>query len=124
MGRAEVAGQFYGLPEVVRSSVTESVRVTESSADTIRMDVVQVFTPRLLPDAAAVRFRTTMRIVLDGEERIAYLEDRPQERIPGNSVAMLFRKANAKGTPKLLGIPETEEEDLARWKRWYGDGVP
>jgi hypothetical protein len=120
----QVAGQFYGLPELVRSSVTESCLVTESSGSTIRMDVVQLFTPKLLPDAASVRFHTTMRIELDGEDRIRYLEDRPQERIPDNSFAMLFRKANAVGTPKLLGIPKDEKEDLQRWERWYGNAVP
>jgi hypothetical protein len=120
----EVAGQFYGLPELVRSSVTESVLVTESSASTIRMDVVHVFTPKLLPDAASVRFNTTMRIDLDEADKIKYLEDRPKDRIPENSFAMMFRKANAVATPKLLGIPETPEEDLKRWNRWYGDGVP
>jgi hypothetical protein len=122
--RIEVGGQFFGLPELVRSSVTENVSVTESSAHTIRMDVVQLFTPKLLPDAASVRFHTTMRIELDADEKIKYLEDRPKDRIPENSLAMLFRKGNAVITPKLLGIPQTPEEDLQRWKRWYGDGVP
>jgi hypothetical protein len=123
-GVTEVGGQFYGLPELVRSSVSEHVSVIESSERTIRMDVVQLFTPKLLPDAAAVRFHTTMRIELDEHEKIRYLEDRPKDRIPENSLAMLFRKGNAVVTPKLLGIPQTPEEDLQRWKRWYGDGVP
>jgi hypothetical protein len=108
----------------VRASETESCVVTESSASTIRMDVVQLFTPRLLPDAAAVRFHTTMRIELDDDEKIKYLEDRPQDRIPDNSLAMMLRKANAVVTPKILGIPKNDEEDLERWKRWYGNEVP
>jgi hypothetical protein len=124
VGVEEVAGQFYGLPELVRSSVTEKVIITESSANTIRMDVIQVFTPKLLPDAASVRFNTTMRIELDQDEKIKYLEDRSKDRIPENSFAMMFRKANAVATPKILGIPKTAEDDLARWKRWYGEGLP
>jgi hypothetical protein len=88
------------------------------------MDVIQVFTPKLLPDSASVRFNTTMRIELDEDEKITYLEDRPKDRIPDNSFVMLFRKANAVGTPKIIGIPKTKEEDLQRWKKWYGNGVP
>ena len=124
VGRDEIAGQFYGLPELFRASRTVEAQIIASDAETTSVHVKQEFTPKLVPKT--VSFDTIMTITVDEAGKIAHWRDRPSEGIPdgGTGFTEWLRKKQSEVTKAVLSLPKNEEEDLERWKKWYGDEVP
>ncbi|KAH9923257.1 uncharacterized protein B0H18DRAFT_909923, partial [Fomitopsis serialis] len=111
VGRISIAAQFYGLPELVRASTTESARITASDARTTSFHVRQAFTPKLVPKTIA--FDTVMTITVDAAGKIAHWQDRPSEGIPagGSGLAEWMRETQSELTKAVLTLPKDEEED-------------
>ncbi|KAH9923253.1 uncharacterized protein B0H18DRAFT_1212289 [Fomitopsis serialis] len=109
VSRMSIAAQFYGLPELVRASTTESA---------------QEFTPKLVPKTCS--FDTVMTITFDDAGKIAHWQDCPSEGIPdgGSRLAEWMREKQSELTKAVLSLPKDEEEDLERWRNWYGDAAP
>ncbi|TFY67778.1 hypothetical protein EVJ58_g1405 [Rhodofomes roseus] len=124
VGRTSIAGQFYGLPELFRSSVTKSAQITASDAHTTSFRVLHEFTPKLVPKT--VSFDTVMTITVDAAGKITHWRDRPSAGIPdgGSGLAEWLRTKQSELTKAVLSLPNDEEEDLERWRKWYGDAVP
>ncbi|GAO49162.1 hypothetical protein SAICODRAFT_6384 [Saitoella complicata NRRL Y-17804] len=122
VGRKEIAGQFYGLPELFKESRTKTVSIISNDSTSTSFSMTHILTPKLI--STPIEFNTTMTITVNDKDLITHWQDRHRENIPDGGWAEWMRKKQSEVTAAVLPIPGNEEEDLGRWRRWYGDAVP
>ncbi|EAT77592.1 hypothetical protein SNOG_15049 [Parastagonospora nodorum SN15] len=103
--RYKIAGQWYGIPKIMKSSRTIKTQVVSSKPDEIIFKLQQEYTPKPMPVAKKVNSLVTL--TLDGEGKIRYHKDMWNEKdYSHEGLGKIMKELNGDHLTKITQPPE------------------
>ncbi|KAF2110552.1 hypothetical protein BDV96DRAFT_603647 [Lophiotrema nucula] len=110
-GRDKYQAQWYGLQTAFSEIERQHHQVTDSG-NPIILDLKTRYVIKGIGKEQIIASKVFIH--LDGEGKIAKVEDKWDGKLPDSSIANAFRHLNAVSVPKMVSVPKTDEEDAKK----------